>query len=119
MYLPDLRNAVYHPQAYFLCQPTDIDHHLRAAQKVAFMFRDSDRTMQIRSLRDELVAEVRGSAEILGNLSGLIALSSCENLEIKPHHQRIFQIAHNCTEFLPDLAEAAEILRDHKIIPTP
>ncbi|KAI1264710.1 hypothetical protein F5Y18DRAFT_427855 [Xylariaceae sp. FL1019] len=93
MEMPELRNAVAHPTADELSSPIKIDRCLKNAQKLAFIFRDFHRTMEIRTMRDNLVADISRSDKILGNICGLAITPFSENMELDEHFRDIFRQA--------------------------
>ncbi|KAI0141900.1 hypothetical protein GGR57DRAFT_508857 [Xylariaceae sp. FL1272] len=85
MKMPPLRNAIAHPRAEELSTTGNLDYHLQNAQEVAFIFRDFEKTMEIRKLRDELVAEAKRSEEYLGSKCGLATMPFSEGVFFEPH----------------------------------
>ncbi|KAI1264525.1 hypothetical protein F5Y18DRAFT_436905 [Xylariaceae sp. FL1019] len=93
--MPLLRNAIAHPNAWQLCQPGELDDRLQDAQKVAFMFRDFERTMEIRNLRDQLVPEAQRSDERLASLCALATMPFCGSMEFEPHLYDVLESRHD------------------------
>ncbi|KAI1264526.1 hypothetical protein F5Y18DRAFT_436907 [Xylariaceae sp. FL1019] len=110
--LPELRNAVCHPEEWKLCSPAELDRYLKLAQRVAFIFRDWDRTMVLRKLRDKVVAEMSASDKQFGNICGLAAIPFSENMDLEQHFRDIF--GSPLTSWRPEnmvVIESAQALR--------
>ncbi|KAI0401995.1 hypothetical protein F4802DRAFT_600521 [Xylaria palmicola] len=88
-----LRNAISHPHSSELGHPETLDRLLQWAQDAVIKLGDEKRALEIRGIRDDLVAEAKTSLRDIQDLYHLAAQPFCEAIEVEWHHERMLLLA--------------------------
>lgn len=95
MYMPYLRNTICHPSSYSLQEVAHLDALLQYAHRLSLVLKDEERSIKMRTLRDELY---QVAAEVLDGIQSLSTLAAMPLFnDTAPkwefHHERLFHSA--------------------------
>ncbi|KAJ3575850.1 hypothetical protein NPX13_g3894 [Xylaria arbuscula] len=87
----DPRNTMSHPTASELRNPFMIDGYLKKLQFVCIVLRYDEGAMEVRKLRDSLLADAREVCHYIENLHHWFSLPFVEEMEVQEHHIAMFK----------------------------